>query len=189
MKLLLLDNNDSFTYNIVDLLRSFDFLDVEVIKSSVLEEDSLKKYDKIILSPGPGKPDDFPAIKTTIRFSKENKIPLLGICLGHQAICEYFGAQLFRMPEVIHGRKQMIKIKSSATLFRQLPLKIGVGLYHSWAVNVDTLPKCLSTVASSEQHILMAVQHTDLPIFGIQFHPESFITDFGEEIMSNFLNV
>lgn len=187
MNTLLLDNNDSFTYNLVDLMRSFKNVKMEVVVPDRFEATDLSKYDRMIISPGPGKPNDFPAIREVIRFCEKQQVPLLGICLGHQAISEYFGAELYRLTEVIHGQKKKINIRNSFKLFEGLHDQIEVGLYHSWAVKMNGLPNCLQVAGTMDSSILMAIQHKQLPMYGIQFHPESFLTPSGKSIMANFI--
>ena len=140
-KLLLLDNQDSFTYNIVDLLRAFVQIETHVVDSNSFEVSTLDEYQYVIISPGPGKPNDFPVIPKVIAYCETNRIPLLGICLGHQAICEFFGAQLFRLKNVLHGQQHWIEIEPQSDLFLDVPNRIKVGLYHSWAIYKDSLPK------------------------------------------------
>lgn len=185
---LLLDNNDSFTYNIVDLLRSIPGWHFEVLKSEALAVDVLLKNDKLIISPGPGLPQDFPGIATCIEHAIGTRKPLLGICLGHQALCQFFGAKLSRLGHPVHGQQKQIAILSSAALFRGLPPAIQVGLYHSWQIDAGSLPDCLAATGTSIDGKLMAVQHRSLPFHGVQFHPESFLTTHGKQIIQNFLD-
>lgn len=189
MRLLLLDNNDSFTFNIVDLLRSFDDLDFDVIKSEAVQVEMLRQYDKFIISPGPGKPSDFPMINETIKYCINNEKDLLGICLGHQAICEFFGGELFRLESVVHGQKKKIEIDTSSLIYNDMPKEVEVGLYHSWAVNGNNLPECLMPTGFSTDKTLMSIQHRNLHIFGVQFHPESFLTTCGNKILQNFIDL
>ncbi|MCO6495639.1 MAG: aminodeoxychorismate/anthranilate synthase component II [Bacteroidetes bacterium] len=187
MSLLLLDNNDSFTFNIVNILRTLASGGFEVVKSGNLNEELLSRFDRVIISPGPGKSSEFPAIEKTIKHCIQQSKPLLGICLGHQAICEYFGAELYRMTRVLHGHKKLISIDNKTTIFKTLPDKIEVGLYHSWAIKTESLPSCLQISAETDEGILMAVRHKEQPIFGVQFHPESFLSKYGNIIIDNFL--
>lgn len=187
MRLLLIDNNDSFTYNIVDILRTIKGCHFDVVKSSLLLTDIFHLYDKIIISPGPGKPSEFPAIEKTIEHSIRTGKSLLGICLGHQAVCEYFGGELVRLKEAVHGQKKTIAIDNTSPIFKNLPAEIEAGLYHSWAVNYSSLPSCLRITGKTYDEGLMSVQHVDFDIHGLQFHPESFITDYGKQMIENFL--
>ena len=189
MRVLIIDNKDSFTYNIVDLLRTIGNVDFEVLLSDELDLHTLSAFDSIIISPGPMKPIDFPILKEVISYcSKKNK-PLLGICLGHQAICEYFGGELVKLKLVVHGQKKQIEIDNSSLIYKNLPPKIEVGLYHSWMVNPNSLNSCLKTTGFSSDQSIMSVQHYSSNIFGTQFHPESFMTESGKQIMENFLKI
>lgn len=186
--ILLLDNNDSFTYNIVDLLRTIQGWHFDVVKSGALTVDALFEYKKIILSPGPGLPQDFPAIATCIQHAIDTGKGLLGICLGHQALCRFFGGKLSRLAHPVHGQQKQITINSGTTLFRGLPASIQVGLYHSWQIDADSLPDCFDNTGSTINGQLMAVQHKAFPFHGVQFHPESFLTLQGKQIIQNFLD-
>ncbi len=183
---LLIDNEDSFTYNIVELARKIVADELDVRSATVLRVDELDGYDKIVISPGPGKPSDFAILTDVIQHCEQNHKPLLGICLGHQAICEYFGAALYRMEQVVHGQQKQVRTIASK-LFSDTSAHISVGLYHSWAIQEDSLPSCLRSTAISTDDILMAVEHQERPIYGIQFHPESFLTLNGADILSKFL--
>jgi len=188
MKLALIDHNDSFTYNIVELLRQFNRLSVEVLSSDDLKPEDLQKYDKLILSPGPGLPRDFVHIKEILDCCKNQK-PILGICLGHQAIATYFGAKLLNLPQVVHGQPKEIIQKCHGNLWTGLPIRFKVGLYHSWVVSSENFPAELSVNATTINGQIMAIQHKKLPLYGVQFHPESFMTEYGKEIMQNFLDL
>ncbi|MCK9481450.1 MAG: aminodeoxychorismate/anthranilate synthase component II [Bacteroidia bacterium] len=189
MQTLLIDNNDSFTYNIVNLLRSLSNCQFDVIKSAEVTNTQLLQYKKVILSPGPGTSSEFPTIAQTIKHCINTNTDLLGVCLGHQAICEYFGAKLYRMEKVIHGQRRLIKVDNTSMLYSNIPSQIEVGLYHSWAIHPDSLPDCLIQTAISSDNILMSVQHKHFNIYGVQFHPESFMTDYGKQIVNNFLSL
>lgn len=184
MPLLLIDNNDSFTYNIVNILYEINCAH-QVINYDELKVKDLGNFSHIVISPGPMKPEDFPLLNQVIEHSLFDKKPLLGICLGHQAICTHFGGTLYRLENVVHGQKKQIKIIQNSIIFNGLSQTIEVGLYHSWAVSPDDFPDELEITAQSE-NCIMAVQHKIHPIYGIQFHPESFLTPFGKEILINF---
>ena len=186
MKLALIDHNDSFTYNIVELLRQFSRLTLEVLRSDDLRPEDLQVYDKLILSPGPGLPRDFVHIKEILDRYKNQK-PILGICLGHQAIATYFGAKLLNLSQVVHGQPKEIIQKNQGDLFAGLPARLEVGLYHSWVVSNENFPVALSINATTTGGQIMALQHKQLPLYGVQFHPESFMTEYGKELMQNFL--
>lgn len=187
MKLLLIDNNDSFTYNIVDMLRKIDYINLDIVASQKLYIESLFNYEKIIISPGPAKPKNYPALEKTIAYCINNSTPLLGICLGHQAICCFFGGKLIQLKEVVHGRQKTVYLNNNSLIYNGLPPKIEVGLYHSWAIEVETLPNCLEITGTLANACLMSVEHKIHPIYGLQFHPESFLTTYGLQILKNFL--
>ena len=189
MKVLLIDNNDSFTYNIVECFRPLNQIDFSVILSHELGSKHLQSFNKIIISPGPGKPSDFPIINKVIPYCLKKAIPLLGICLGHQAICQFFGGQLQQLKEVSHGEQKKIIINNQFQLFNGFPKKINVGLYHSWVVEYESLPSSLEVIGWTNTTQLMAVKHRSCEMYGLQFHPESFLTPFGSQIIQNFLNL
>jgi para-aminobenzoate synthetase component 2 len=189
MQVLIIDNIDSFTYNIVDILRNIGTVDYKVLLSNELDPDELSAFDRIIISPGPMKPADFPMLEAVISHCSQSNKPLMGVCLGHQAICEYFGGELVQMKNVVHGQKKRIEINNNSPIYRNLPPEIEVGLYHSWMVNYKTLPHCLKITGMTADKCLMSVQHYKDNIFGIQFHPESFMTAWGKQILENFLNI
>jgi len=187
-KILLIDNNDSFTYNIVDYLRRMDGIEFKVIKSHAIVLDKISEFDKIIISPGPGLPKDFPRLLNVFTRFLECK-PILGICLGHQALVEYLGGSLMQLHPVIHGQAHALKILKNDMIFNEIPGVSRVGLYHSWAVNEKDLPENLEVLAVSEQGVIMAIKHKDYPVYGVQFHPESHITDHGYTLLSNFIEL
>ncbi|MEE9350161.1 MAG: aminodeoxychorismate/anthranilate synthase component II [Flavobacteriaceae bacterium] len=188
MKLLLIDHNDSFTYNIVEVLRHFTNCEITVTTYNNIDLNSIKNFDKIILSPGPGQPKDYPNTLKIIRDFYKTK-PLLGICLGHQAICVEFGSDLYNMNDVTHGIDKEIKITDSSKLFNAIPENTTVGLYHSWAVDSKKLSTKISITATTKDNTIMSVSHKDYPLFGIQFHPESFLTTDGIKMLENFINL
>lgn len=185
-KILLLDNNDSFTFNIVELIRSLGYSKLKVISSNSIIIKEIKTFDKIIISPGPGLPKDFPILEKTIKEFAGKK-PIFGICLGHQAICQYYGADLLNLKDVVHGQPKVITIIKDSKLLENFPSQFNVGLYHSWFVAKKDFPKQLEITSISENNRIMSIEHKSLPIFGVQFHPESFITEYGAELMNNFL--
>lgn len=186
MNLLLIDNNDSFTYNIVDILRNIDECAFEIINSAVLQVEELKRFSHIIISPGPMTPSDFPILNEVITYCLDHKTHLLGICLGHQAICTHFGGRLIQMDEVIHGQQRIFGTIKKSPLFENLPRSFPVGLYHSWTISKNKFPTDLNIIGQIDQ-LIMAVQHRSRPIYGVQFHPESFLTPCGQKILFNFL--
>jgi para-aminobenzoate synthetase component II len=189
MPTILIDNNDSFTYNLVELIRSIEGIRPDVVRTSEVEIDGLARFDRIILSPGPGVPDVFPNLKKVLAEYAGMK-PILGVCLGHQTICEYFGGRLFYLPNVVHGYPAEIHLSSEpGKLYKGVEQEFRVGLYHSLAVSRDYLPTVLRITGVSEEGIVMSFEHRDFPIYGIQYHPESFITEYGRTIMKNFLEM
>lgn len=185
MRLLLIDNHDSFTFNIVNSLQKVSTSDFQVINYSDLNINHLNSFTHFVISPGPMTPADFPLLNKVIQHSVNKQKALLGICLGHQAVCTHFGGKLNQLKKVVHGQKKQIKIREKSILFNNLPQSIEVGLYYSWTVSHLNFPDSLKITAQSNNFI-MAVEHKDLPIFGVQFHPESFLTPFGPSILSNF---
>lgn len=182
MRVLLIDFYDSFTYNIQHYFVNLG-CDVDVILDDKLDLTTLFDYDCVVLSPGPGLPSEKKNIFSVITLCR-NSLPILGICLGMQAISEALGGKLVNQSEVKHGRMETINIKSSGQLFKGLPEKINVGLYHSW--KIEGLEDNLVS-ATSESGVVMAIESKDELLFGVQFHPESILTNFGEQILSNFV--
>jgi len=189
LKLLLVDNNDSFTYNVVDLLRRIAGCKYEVVPSGSVQIEQLPDFDKIIISPGPGTSSDFPVLKEIITYCIKSETALLGICLGHQAICEYFGGHLVQMPFPVHGQRRICRKENESLLFSNLPDEFEVGLYHSWKIDETGLPSDLIICGKSNDLVILSVRHKDLPIFGVQFHPESFMTKPGKQIFENYLSI
>lgn len=187
-KILLVDNNDSFTFNIVELIRSISGKNPIVKKSNALKSLKLSNFQSIIFSPGPGLPSEFPNM-TKILSCLGGKVPILGICLGHQAICEFYGLKLYRLNDVVHGQPKTINIIRDSTLFKGLPSRFDAGLYHSWVAENTSSNKFLKITSISEDDQIMSVEDSNKNIFGVQFHPESHITRFGKDILANFLQI
>lgn len=186
MEAALIDNNDSFTYNIVELIRGIPGTVLEVIPYERLSIDKLDRYKRLIISPGPGLPDEFPMLQQILKVYY-SQIPMLGICLGHEAIARYFGADLAHLPAVVHGQPKEINLIGESPLFRDVPQKFRAGLYHSWVIDKKTLPDELEVTAISEDANIMSFRHKEYKLYGVQFHPESIITEYGKNIMTNFL--
>lgn len=182
--ILIVDNNDSFTFNIVESIRSVTEIPYSVIQSSHLTIEEVDKFQMIVFSPGPSLPDDFPIMNTILQTYYTQK-PILGICLGHQAICSFFGSKLVQSQQVIHGYDSIISTDPSSVLFKGMT-QITVGRYHSWSA-ID-IPPVLRITAKDQEGIIMGVEHQTLPIFGVQFHPESYITKQGNQIFKNFID-
>ena len=194
MRLLLLDNHDSFTWNLVELLRGFGKVNVNILTPEQLQISDLDRYDKIIFSPGPGLPFEHPAmfdiLRTVEHLWNEGRkiIHVFGICLGHQAIAIHFGGTLFNLPSVVHGQPRKLNIlRPNHPVFSGIPDECEVGLYHSWAVDPATLPGCLETLAITHDGTIMALAHKTLPVWGVQFHPESIMTTPGAQMIENWL--
>ncbi|MDC0230528.1 aminodeoxychorismate/anthranilate synthase component II [Aureispira] len=188
MKILIIDNYDSFTYNLVQYLREGSSCLVEVFRNDQIEIRAIAKYDAIVLSPGPGLPKDAGLLLEIIKTYAESK-PILGICLGHQAIAQAFGAQLENLTQVYHGIATPVSILKQKDIFKNQQSEISVGRYHSWIVDKKTIPDCLEVIAEDKNGQIMAVQHKRFPVTGLQFHPESVLTPNGKELLKNFINL
>ena len=186
MKIALIDNYDSFTYNLYHLLRELD-VDVTVYRNDQFELNDLALYDKILLSPGPGIPSEAGLLTQGIKEDAGKK-PILGICLGEQAIGEVFGGTLINLSEVFHGVQTPAHIITDDYIFKGLPNDIVVGRYHSWVVDAKTLPDTLEIISTSDEGQIMALRHKTYDIRGIQFHPESILTPQGKVMISNWIN-
>ena len=187
-KILVFDNYDSFTYNLVHLVEKILHLKVDVYRNDEISLEKVNDYDKIILSPGPGIPSEAGMLLPLIKEYASTK-PILGVCLGHQAIGEAFGGTLTNLSTVYHGVATPIKIAGNESpLFKGLDDEIEVGRYHSWIVNKDGFPAELDITATDENGFIMALQHKTYDIQGVQFHPESVLTPHGKHILANWLN-
>jgi anthranilate synthase component 2 len=187
MKILIFDNYDSFTYNLVHLVKELGFTDVDVYRNDKIALEDIAKYDKIILSPGPGIPSEAGLLLPLIK-EYAGKKPILGVCLGHQAIGEAFGAKLSNLEDVYHGVATKIEVIKPDYLFEGLDRELEVGRYHSWIVDKEGLPGCIEVTAVDNNGQIMALRHKEYDIHGVQFHPESVLTPAGEIIVKNFLN-
>ena len=184
--ILLIDNYDSFSYNLFQLVGEIE-PDIKVIRNDEMTVDEIKslKPDRIILSPGPGRPEDAGIIIDVIKTIHD--IPILGVCLGHQAICAAFGATVTYAKELMHGKQSDVKFDTDCPLFKDCPKVAPVARYHSLAADADTIPKCLKITALIADGEVMAVQHKEYPIYGVQFHPESIMTPDGKQMLRNFI--
>ncbi|MCC6700809.1 MAG: aminodeoxychorismate/anthranilate synthase component II [Fluviicola sp.] len=188
MKVLLLDNFDSFTYNIAHYLESCDAV-VDVIDNEQVDLNMLNDYDALVLSPGPGLPIQAGKLMDVINLGIASNLPILGICLGMQAIALHFSDHLFNQQLVKHGVAELItQTSAKSALFQGLPEQFKVGLYHSWAVEVQ-IDSPLIVTSLSETNIVMSIEHQSAPIYGVQFHPESIMTPDGRTIIENFLKL
>lgn len=187
MKILVLDNYDSFTYNLVQYVQELIGHKVDVFRNDAIALDDVEGYDKIILSPGPGLPKDAGIMPELIKRYAPTK-EILGVCLGHQAIGEAFGGTLHNIEKVYHGVATPIEVVDGQSLiFRGLPIRPEVGRYHSWIVEKKNLPDELQTTAVDVQGTIMAMRHKTYKVYGVQFHPESVLTPMGKAMLRNFL--
>ncbi|MCH5240639.1 MAG: aminodeoxychorismate/anthranilate synthase component II [Muribaculaceae bacterium] len=186
MMILVFDNYDSFTYNIVHALRELG-VEPDVVRNDKINLDNVEKYDKIIISPGPGIPEESGVLMPLLeRYA--GKKPILGVCLGHQAIGQNFGAKLYNLPEVYHGVSTPIEIIREDYIFEGLPKSFNVGRYHSWVVDTKDFPyETLEVTACDDKGMIMALRHKYQDVRGVQFHPESVLTPEGMKIIDNWL--
>ena len=185
--ILLIDNYDSFSYNLFQLIGSLN-PDIKVVRNDALsvQEIELMKPETIVLSPGPGRPED---AGVCIDVVKElgDKIPILGVCLGHQAICMAYGGTISYARELMHGKQSVARLDRECPIFQNLPEDIPVARYHSLALKEETLPRCLFITARADDGEIMAVKHERYSVYGLQFHPESILTPDGKTMIQNFL--
>lgn len=186
MKILVLDNYDSFTYNLVHYIRELGYTDLEVHRNDKISIEDVGKFDKIVLSPGPGIPDESGILKQVITTYSASK-PILGVCLGHQAIGEVFGATLENRKNVLHGIANEMTVVKEDVIYKNLPEKFNVGRYHSWQIDKNKLGNELVITAVDHEGDIMSIRHKTLDVCGVQFHPESILTEHGKEIMKNWL--
>jgi len=186
-KIVIIDNYDSFTYNLSHLVKELG-AEVTVVRNDEFEMAELEQFDKIILSPGPGIPSEAGQLLDVIR-EYAGKKPILGVCLGHQAIGEAFGGKLTNLSDVFHGVATEGTQMGNDIIFRGLPERITMGRYHSWVVDRVGFPECLEITALSDEGQIMALRHKEIEIHGIQFHPESVLTPDGRTMLSNFLSL
>ncbi|MDX2197177.1 MAG: aminodeoxychorismate/anthranilate synthase component II [Cytophagales bacterium] len=186
MKILVLDNYDSFTYNLVHLVKKLGYDNVDVIRNDKIAVDDVFVYDKIILSPGPGIPIEAGILMPLIHKYAATK-PILGVCLGHQAIGQSFGGELYNIQQVMHGKAIATEVISDDYIFADMPTKFVTGRYHSWAIRKENLPNHLTVTALDDKGIVMGLKHNIYDVRGVQFHPESVMTEYGEILMKNWL--
>ena len=187
MKIAVIDNYDSFTYNLVHYLEDLN-ANVTVFRNDEFELNELEKFDKILLSPGPGIPDEAGILKEVIK-TYASKIPMLGVCLGLQAITEVFGGKIINMNEVFHGVATDMKvIQKDAVIFQNIPEVFEAARYHSWIASNEHFPEELEVTAVDKDGGIMALHHKTYNISAVQFHPESILTDVGEHIVKNFID-
>ena len=188
MKILVLDNYDSFTYNLVHIIRELGY-DLDIFRNDKIGLEEVRKYDKILLSPGPGIPEEAGILKTLINQYGATK-SILGVCLGHQGIAEVYGAKLFNLPVVLHGVTSRMKITQTLEkLFKGVPECFEATHYHSWAVIPESINEALEVTAVNDDGLIMAITHRKLDVRGVQFHPESVMTQHGKKIVDNWLKL
>ncbi len=188
-KILILDNYDSFTYNLVHYVKELTDAEVDVIRNDKIELEEIKKYDTIIFSPGPGVPENAGIMIDAIKQYAPHK-KMLGVCLGHQAIGMAFGSDLKNLSKVYHGVQTPVKIlDTNDPIFNEIEQKTDVGRYHSWVIDKSSLSNDLKITAEAEDGQIMAVKHKKYKVWGLQFHPESIMTDKGKLIIKNFLRL
>jgi len=185
LRILIIDNYDSFTHNLFHYVKQFED-NVDVVKNDKISLTEVQKYDKIILSPGPGLPDEHKNLKIIIKKYAPTK-SILGVCLGHQAIAECFGARLKNLEDVLHGVKTKISFLNTDSLFKNIPNEIKVGHYHSWVIDEKTLPICFEVTSKNEDGIIMSIRHKEYDLKGVQFHPESILTEYGLLMIKNWI--
>lgn len=185
--ILVIDNYDSFTYNLVHAIKKISGLPVDVYRNDEISLEEIEKYDRIVLSPGPGLPEEAGLLLDIIKkFAPTKKI--LGVCLGHQAIGEAFGGTLHNMKKVLHGIATPVELTDNeSVLFKGLPETFEVGRYHSWIVQQEGLPDCLEVTSYDSDGFIMSMKHKEFDVEGVQFHPESVLTPLGEQIIRNWL--
>ena len=184
-RILVIDNYDSFVFNLVQYLQQLGAV-CTVVRNDEVDASEASKYDGVLISPGPGTPDKAGVSIAMINYCAENSIPLFGVCLGHQAIGEAFGATVSRAPELLHGKTSQV-FHNGAGVLANLPSPFTATRYHSLAVERDTVPAVLEITGSTESGVVMSMRHVNLPIEGVQFHPESVLTEHGHQMLANWL--
>ncbi len=184
-RILVVDNYDSFVFNIVQYLAQLGG-DCTVVRNDQVSAAEAQKYDGVLISPGPGTPEKAGISIAMIKYCAEHSIPLFGVCLGHQAIAEAFGATVSRAPELLHGKTSVVHHNSKGVM-ENIPSPFTATRYHSLSVEVDTVPDVLEVTGSTESGVVMSLRHKTLPIEGVQFHPESVLTEHGHKMLANFL--
>jgi anthranilate synthase component 2 len=187
--ILLIDNYDSFSYNLYQLTGSINS-DIKVIRNDELSVEKIEALNPscIVLSPGPGHPENAGVCINAVKYFA-SKVPLFGVCLGHQAICEAFNLRVTYAKHLMHGKASLITIDTQNPLFRGLPNQILAARYHSLAADASNVPSCLKVIAATDEGEIMAVKHADFNVYGVQFHPESILTPHGSTIIKNFLSL
>jgi len=182
-----IDNYDSFVFNLVQYLQQLG-AECTVVRNDAIKVDEADKYDGVLISPGPGTPESAGVSVELVKYCADKKIPLLGVCLGHQAIAVAYGATVSRAPELLHGKTSVVAHQGKSVL-QNIPSPFTATRYHSLAVERDTLPDSLEVTGATESGVVMALQHKTLPICGVQFHPESVLTEHGYQMIGNWLEI
>ena len=185
MRILVIDNYDSFVFNLVQYLGQLG-AKCDVVRNDAVKVSDADNYDGVLISPGPGTPEDAGISMEMIKYCGEKKIPLFGVCLGHQAIAAVYGAKVSRAPELLHGKTSQVHHHQSG-VFQDLPTPFTATRYHSLAVERDSVPSDLEITGATESGVVMGLRHKDLPIEGVQFHPESVLTEHGHAMLANWL--
>jgi len=182
-----IDNYDSFVFNLVQYLQQLG-AECTVVRNDAIKVDEADKYHGVLISPGPGTPESAGVSVELVKYCADKKIPLLGVCLGHQAIAVAYGATVSRAPELLHGKTSVVAHQGKSVL-QNIPSPFTATRYHSLAVEPDTLPELLEITGATESGVVMALQHKTLPICGVQFHPESVLTEHGYQMIGNWLEI
>ena len=187
--ILVIDNYDSFTYNLVHYIRNLTDDPMDVFRNDEIKIEEIKKYDKILLSPGPGIPVEAGICLDLIRAYAPSK-SILGVCLGHQAIGEAFGGKLINLERVYHGIATPVRLLiADEPLHKDIPSRFNAGRYHSWVLSKDGLPDCFTITSEDESGMIMGISHNQYDVRGVQYHPESVLTEYGMKMMENWLNI
>ncbi len=189
LNIILLNNHDSFSYNLAAMFNNYKNVKITIRTPESTNIEKISEFDKIIFSPGPGTPNEIPLMQDILEhYHKTHSI--LGVCLGFQAIATYFGGSIYNMNKVHHGRKKSLNIiDPTSILYKGIPQNSNIGLYHSWGVSKDKIPDSLKVTGLCEDKNIMSIEHKTYPIFGLQYHPESFITEYGKHIIKNWINL
>lgn len=186
VRVLLVDNHDSFTYNLVQMVRKAENAVCTVVPHNKIRIEEVAGFDKILFSPGPGLPREFP-VMSEILHAYASSMSMLGVCLGHQAIAEHFGGKLMNLAHPLHGRRQRLQVLHSEGVVMACGSDTHVGLYHSWVVDSGTIPTCLTVTSVTDSGLVMSLLHNKFDIQGVQFHPESYMTDSGQQMIEAWL--
>ncbi len=187
VKILVIDNYDSFVYNLVQYLQQLGAI-TTVVRNDEVQPTFAKEFDGVLVSPGPGTPESAGISVDLIKYCAAEKIPVLGVCLGHQAIAIAFGGKVSQAPELLHGKTSVVKHEGTSVL-TEIPSPFTATRYHSLAIERDSIPAELKVTAQTESGVVMSVQHQSLPICGVQFHPESVLTEHGYQMLANWLEM